>query len=306
MGDPLKQLSATLRRVLERELSLGNRVARVEREEELVVFLERPLHLPELRAEGLVEGLSESEGNPDVHPWDGLLCPETLQELVGPVPEAAVAGRREQLQVSAPAARQAPERPPVDPEAWLLEAVRFFRELGFYAARAGRSDRQVASALRSRERARLRRQDAPASGAPFDPAGPHPDLDLLRWDEERVWWEDTESDVAPGNGVYVATFRRWAAISRGAFRPRRLREEWTADGLQVDVRFELDGAAQRLTSRDRSDYLDLGFLRKINRLVQGSGYRFELHAAFDQTAFVTVLTAAEKRRLTRERGWRFQ
>jgi hypothetical protein len=43
----------------------------------------------------------------------------------------------------------------------------------------------------------------------------------------------------------------------------------------------------------------------INSLIRDSGIRLELYAPFDQTGFIVALTASEKKRLEKERGWRF-
>jgi hypothetical protein len=53
------------------------------------------------------------------------------------------------------------------------------------------------------------------------------------------------------------------------------------------------------------DYIDLGIWSEINQIIGTTGMRFELYEPFDQTAFVVALSADEKRRLQKERGWNF-
>ena len=58
-----------------------------------------------------------------------------------------------------------------------------------------------------------------------------PRPDYLDWksvsrDKSRVWWEDGEGDITPGDEVYVRTLMAWSRISRGTFLPTNVREVW--------------------------------------------------------------------------------
>jgi hypothetical protein len=182
-----------------------------------------------------------------------------------------------------------------EPSARVLESVRALRSIGFFADRTG-NDTDVAEALVDEYRASW-------GGDPDDDEALL-DLDLLRFDPDRVWWEDTEADVLPGNEAYVEAIRGWAAISRGALHPEAVSETWDSPTGPVRIRLSQHGRAHEVVARYLDDYLDVGVLDGLNRVIADSPYRFRMHAAFDQTAFVIACDERE-RRLLEERGWSF-
>jgi hypothetical protein len=74
----------------------------------------------------------------------------------------------------------------------------------------------------------------------------------------------------------------------------------------VTVSFTLNGKPETLKPAYLEDWIDPTILTRINELIAASGKQFELYRAFDQTLYLTVLTAAEKRTLERDRGWCFE
>jgi len=184
---------------------------------------------------------------------------------------------------------------PAEPSARVLESVRALRSIGFFADRTG-SDADVAATLVDDYR------DSWGSDPHDDEA--LLDLDLLRFDEDRAWWEDTEADVLPGNDAYVEAIRGWAAISREALHPEAPSESWDSPTGPIRIRLSQDGRVHELVARYLDDYLDMGVLDGLNRVIADSPYRFRMHAAFDQTAFVIACDERE-RRLLEERGWSF-
>ena len=182
------------------------------------------------------------------------------------------------------------------PPDWLVERVRQLRALGFFADPA-RDDVRLATELAADHEAE--------AGTPLDPEDELVELDLTRLDEGRVWWEDTEADVVPGNDVYVAWIEGLARISRGTLAPTRVTEDWAGEAGQVRVRVDLSSGPLEIRPRDLGDYTDIEtVLRALNAVLPGDGPRFALYAPFDQTAFVTCVTDDERRRLE-ERGWAF-
>lgn len=180
----------------------------------------------------------------------------------------------------------------------LVRNVVFFRRLGFFSEWARKSDEDLAGLLYD-----LHEREW---GSGFSEETWLADLELLRWDSRRVWWQDTEADVGPGNDVYVQTLEEWSKISRGSFLPSSLEESWATDRGPVSVSFELDGAVRTMSPRFLDDFIDVaGVAGAINRLIAPSGLAFQLFESFDQTAFVIVLSDAEAETLT-ARGWRFQ
>jgi hypothetical protein len=177
----------------------------------------------------------------------------------------------------------------------VLDAVAALRRIGFYADRTG-PDRIVTRDIVAEYRGMWGREP--------DARDPLLDLALLRFDPDRVWWEDTEQDVAPSNGAYVEALQGWADNSRGAFQPTEVEERW--DTPQGPVRINLTHAGQprELVAKYLDDYLDLGLLDQLNHIIADGPYRFLVHAPFDQTAFVTTCTGDERQHLE-GRGWRF-
>lgn len=126
------------------------------------------------------------------------------------------------------------------------------------------------------------------------------ELYMLELDQERVWLEDTEADVAKGNDVYVDTLKWWSYISRGAFEPTEIMETWGTDGGPVTITFTMFGQKKVLHPEYFYDYIDVSILREINEMIKDSGYEF-VAVSIDQDVFVTVLKADEKRKLEQER-----
>jgi hypothetical protein len=177
---------------------------------------------------------------------------------------------------------------------WTVNSVRYFRDLGFFEEHGELSEDALAARIEVRHLAQW--------GTLFDPADPLADLQLLQYDPERIWWKDTEADVCPGNNVYVRVLEEWARISRGYFLPQKVSEKWLSK-RSVTVEFVFEGIPRRVIPKYRDDYLDVSILGEINKLLAVG--RFELYEPFDQTAYVVFLTNEEKRRLERERQWRF-
>lgn len=183
-----------------------------------------------------------------------------------------------------------------DADSWLIRSVKYFRSLGFFAEHTGLSDEQLAAHLTDAAKERH---------GVINPGDELADLMLLSLDQQRVWWEDTEADVCAENKVYAETLRAWSAISRGTFAPENIVETWKTERGPVLVEFNFKGKPAALHPSYMDDYIDINILQSVNRLVVDTGIQFRLHAIFDQTAFIVALTLDEKKKLEKERGWRF-
>lgn len=181
---------------------------------------------------------------------------------------------------------------------WLLELVRYYRPLGFFQSHTNSSDDALAQAL-----ANLWAEDM---STPLDPSDPYIDLHFLKWDEERVWWHDTEADVCVGNEVYAAALEEWSDISQGVFIPEAITETWETETGPIWIDFTLKEIQHRIQPQYLDDWIDLSVLNQINHLIEGTGYRFEAPQTGEQMAFVTVLSTEDKIKLQRERGWQFE
>lgn len=190
------------------------------------------------------------------------------------------------------------ELPPRD---WFTSLVAFYRPLAFFqhGPFSRKSDAQVAEDLYAEE------VHTCMETYPGPPAADHRELRALAEDPKRVWWQDTEADVCPGNEEYVETLGEWARISRGAFSPGGVVERWEGEKGPVVVEFTLAGTRHRITPEYLDDYIDTGVLSQINRIIAPSGLRFEGIWPVDQSMFIVVLTPEEKQRIERERGLKF-
>ena len=188
------------------------------------------------------------------------------------------------------------ELAPAPADARIVAIVRSLRALGFFADPT-RDDARMAADLAA--------DHAAEWGATPDPEADLVELDLARQDADRVWWEDTEADVAPGNDAYVELVGGLVRISRGGLAPARVTETWEGDEGPLHLRVEVSGRGLDIEPRYLDDYLDVEtVLARLNDALPADGPRFVLYTPFDQTAFVTCVTDAERRRLE-ERGWSF-
>ncbi len=153
--------------------------------------------------------------------------------------------------------------------------------------------------------AEVRAGIADAWGDTLKPDDPLVDLIVAAEDQQRVWWQDLEADVADGNDVYVETLQGWAAISQDAFQPAGITENWASGEGPVTITFSLGGEPREITPAYLEDWIDPGILMPINELIAPAGRRFELYKSFDQTAYVMALTDLERQGLE-ARGWCFE
>jgi hypothetical protein len=177
---------------------------------------------------------------------------------------------------------------------WLGGVVRDLRALGFFADPA-RSDAEVVAEVA--ELLEEGREPAPSDATA--------ELEIARFDEDRVWWADTEADVAAGAKAYVRLVADLARISRGTFRPTRVEEAWADDHGPIRLAIRLPDRILEAAPRYLDDYLDIeGLLPQLNAALPAGGPRFELYTPFDQTAAIVCVTLDERARLE-ARGWSF-
>jgi hypothetical protein len=178
-----------------------------------------------------------------------------------------------------------------------VQRIAALRKLEFFASRT-ETDEQLAATIDDQSNAEFGRSP--------EPDNPVSELVVAGVDDERVWWSDLEADVDPTNKVYETTLEDWAAISGGAFAPTEIEETWTSPTGPLTVSFLLGGKRETLNPAYLEDWIDPTILTRINALIASSGRQYELYRAFDQTLFLTVLTASEKRSLEHDRGWCFE
>lgn len=187
----------------------------------------------------------------------------------------------------------------------LLDAIRYYRKIGFFGEYQTKTDQELYQILNNQLE-----QEWTREGDPFNPDyrveyAAFADLYLLGMDQKNTWMEDLEADVAKGNQVYVETLNQWKEISKGAFPIQNITETWQGEEGPVVISFELEGKKHTIYAEFQSDFIDLGILPQINERIQSSGYQFEL-AGMDQTAFVTCLTSKVKEQIEQDRGIVFE
>ncbi len=232
---------------------------------------------------------------------------------------------------------------------WLMESICYFREMGFYQDVNELSDEEFALWW-WRQRAKKMGEEESESKAvtmahvvalfdeelkqiyermkrriqPWEcePSISEADCLLLGYDTNRIWWEDLEQEIFPGDDTYKRVFQEWSDISRGVFLPIHIEEIWEAEEGPMQIEILLAGERDRLVPRryeqeteyeeaEYNEWIDLELLHQINQILartdvlQYKGTRYEIHLAFDQTGYVLALTPAEKTKLMLERSWKF-
>ena len=116
---------------------------------------------------------------------------------------------------------------------WFRETVRFYRQIGFFEEHKALSENDLVETLR-----RFMRE---AYYEPPDPSSRFADPEVMRLDDDRVWWEDLEADVCAENEVYSEVLTRLAGISRGALTVVDVGERWESDEGPITVEFTAKG-----------------------------------------------------------------
>jgi len=209
----------------------------------------------------------------------------------------------------------------------LIISVKYFRSLGFFSQEADLSNEQLVLRIfgEGKEAGLSISNPSPAedvvredTGDPeFDamiwrsirPRPDYPDWNLVSRDKSRVWWEDGEGDITPGDEVYVCTLMAWSRISRGTFLPTNAREVWHKPKAwpecKVKLEFLLNGRKKLLEPWDSFGWIDYSLIESINKLIAKTGFAYYSFDTQDQTTGLVVLTSEEKHRLVEERNWKF-
>jgi hypothetical protein len=192
----------------------------------------------------------------------------------------------------------------VDIQDWMIEAVEYYRQHGFFVARPGTVEFALVDYLRQYE-ARHGRFHAPT---PIEGLWPHRETGLLGLDEQRVLDLDFEVDYVGGFGMYRSTIPEIARITRGVFSAWDIRERALSHerGGRVSVEFRV-GSTEHVyeLGSGNSDWLDGTIFWIIEEFLKASPYRF--YVASDtlqgsQGGVFTVLTLEERDAIERDRG----
>lgn len=182
------------------------------------------------------------------------------------------------------------------PKAWFLDAIRYFRTFGFFAA-SSLSDAELGETVKSYW------QGDWDDFLPGVRDRANADQLLLVADVQRVWWHDLEG-VYRGANYYADVLNEWAAISRGQFHPEHIQETWRGDNGPVEVAFVWNGKRYAFVHRS-GDFLDHGILKLINQGLVSTPFRYEVATDYGDSNWIAVLNQAEKKQLMAERDWHF-
>jgi len=128
------------------------------------------------------------------------------------------------------------------------------------------------------------------------------DPEVMRLDDDRVWWDDMEADVCAENEVYSELLPRLSAISRGALTIGEVTETWEGERGPVSVEFTANGTRHLIHPEFQEDWIAPNFLEEVGRLLEGSPFRFYTWDTQGQDLFLVALTRDEAERIQRERG----
>lgn len=177
-------------------------------------------------------------------------------------------------------------------DAWVREALSFYRPLGFFSLYQG-TDAAITAAL-----VKALRESSSDTITDEDLASPEFDLFFLSLDPVRCLYSvmDFGDYLAPGNDAYVSSLEALANITRGVFKPENIKEHWDGPDGPIRVTFQLDGFPKELKVETWDGAFDFRILLQLNALLAKTDYRFEM-APMDDILFVTVLKAEERFRM---------
>lgn len=176
--------------------------------------------------------------------------------------------------------------------AWLVDRIRFYRGLGLFLNFGTVTDGAIATRIIN-----MHRKDQ-AEALAFhqqchEPEGvvnrelvdhwgnatwyrrfiPGEELELLKFDENRVWFQDLEADVCEENFCYYRLLKRMDQMG-GRLGLENIREDWLVVG-GVEVHFTYSGSHHCLKPHVLDDWLDLHTcIEGVNAAIASSGYEF--------------------------------
>lgn len=182
------------------------------------------------------------------------------------------------------------------PSVPLGEGLALFEDMGFFEELADLSFNEKITYLRAHPFYEYLGDDYMSSDLIEEPV-------LLAFDNNRVWWSDTERDVIMGADAYVEVLHEWSYISQGLFTTIDVYELWGSPNGPIALTVELQDTTIELHPEYLDDYVDVSILADINEHIAQTGYAYYMYEPFDQTALVFFLTEEQVLALV-DRGWR--
>ncbi|WP_442603144.1 stalk domain-containing protein [Paenibacillus sp. KN14-4R] len=190
----------------------------------------------------------------------------------------------------------------MSPKERLLDAAHYYRKAGFFA-----SDKHLTNQQFDQKFEKVYKDRVNEDWDPFDSKKDSTffaDLFVLLEDKDRTLYEELEMDVIQGNNKYVETLKKWSTISRGAFNPTDISEQWATGEGPVTVSFTLNGQKKSVHPVYSGNLLDPTIIEEINIMIKDTGYQFAA-ISDSQNLLITMLTADEKSKIEKDRSMYF-
>jgi tetratricopeptide (TPR) repeat protein len=187
---------------------------------------------------------------------------------------------------------------------WLFKAVDFFRKMGFFEKYKNLSKKDFIKKIFEFM------EDSPWM---FSPNSDEADLPLLFLDKDRVYncpmMGDANLDYAVFEKAkrYKEFVQNLNPIGRNIVKFENIKEKWMNKEGPIEVSFKYKGKIHKITQDYFGDFFDYSFINQINKIIQDSGYFFDLYDPYDMVewgGFITLMNSEEKEKLIKERNWK--
>jgi hypothetical protein len=185
----------------------------------------------------------------------------------------------------------------------VLEAIQFYRRYGFFKYYEGFTGPEIFADLAAKVNIT---EDFYSNTEYWD----NPDFLLLFTDKERVLWVEPELGEPVSPGIYTNLLTGLAKISHGIFEPANIKETWDEKesynpATPPTIQFDFKGQTFSAPIIWLGDWMDLGIIGSVNKIISPTGYRFEELKERNVENLFTLLTLPEKQGLEKGRHHQF-
>jgi len=182
-------------------------------------------------------------------------------------------------------------------EQQMQESIDFLRGLGFFEQWKRMTSQGIARKLEN-----LQKEN---NLAPLRPGIKRFDLELVAWDEKKVWFESADAFVLPGNEAYIQALQELSGISKKVFTPTSIEEIWEQEEGPIVIRFSHKRKKYELRPQYADTYFDYGIIKEINNILDSTRNKFEICKDSTGNPMVIMLDPEQKNILQTERKWKF-
>ncbi|MEM3957946.1 MAG: hypothetical protein QXO47_07040 [Thermoproteota archaeon] len=183
-----------------------------------------------------------------------------------------------------------------------IESIEYLRKMGFFEEYCNLSSEEIFEKIRENSIALKYLGVKEVEERWMKESVYEVDSFIAIFDKRRVLGKDVEV-VGPEKGLSTEIFKEIVRISRGVFQPTDIEEEWL--GHNARIHFTFRGKRHVIDFCFYTDLLQINpIMRRINSLIEDTGYQYYELLDGNQTFFAVVLTREEAEKLIRERGWK--